>query len=204
MLSATLRGTSVRVPFGSPFSSKVVVRGHCLVTLFLTFNETLKWLSLLSILMQESYMRRQCSDRYIISPLLPFSPTLISLMVSVDVKHHVYLLLITTFNYPWVTAVNIAASSTGVVPLSSKQPYFTTISHSRFSRFVFLCNRTLKAPRPDPGETLRAKLFLPVHGYTVSLKILAVACRLWLLSFTTGTDGIMNTSQHKIKHENNI
>ena len=37
-----------------PFSSKVVVCGHCLVTLPLTINETLKWLSLLPILMQES------------------------------------------------------------------------------------------------------------------------------------------------------
>ena len=134
MLSATLRGTSVRVPFGSPFSSKVVVRGHCLVTLFLPINETLKWLSLPPILMQESYMWRQCSDRYITSPLLPFSPTLISLMVSVDVKHHVYLLLITTFNYPCVTAVNIAASSTGVVPLSSKSSRILRPSHTVVSR----------------------------------------------------------------------
>ena len=29
------RGTSVRIRFGSPFSSKVVVSGHCLVTLSL-------------------------------------------------------------------------------------------------------------------------------------------------------------------------
>ena len=36
------RGTSVRIRFGSPFSSKVVVCGHCLVTLSLTINETLK------------------------------------------------------------------------------------------------------------------------------------------------------------------
>ena len=48
--------------------------------------------------MQESFWWWQCSDRYIISlsPHLhtPFplsSPSLISLMVSVDVKHHVYL-----------------------------------------------------------------------------------------------------------------
>ena len=40
-----------------------------------------------------------CSDRYMLSlfpplytPVPPFSPSLISLMVSVDVKHHVYLL----------------------------------------------------------------------------------------------------------------
>ena len=46
---------SVRIRFGSLFSSKVVVRGHCLVTLSLTIYETLKWLSSLPILMQESF-----------------------------------------------------------------------------------------------------------------------------------------------------
>ena len=60
-------------------------------------TETLKWHSSLPILMQESFWWWQCSDRYIISlfPHLhtpfPISPSLISLMVSVDVKHHVYL-----------------------------------------------------------------------------------------------------------------
>ena len=34
------RGTSVRIHFGSPFPSKSVVCGHCLVTLSLTINET--------------------------------------------------------------------------------------------------------------------------------------------------------------------
>ena len=56
-------------------------------------TETLKWLSSLPILMQESFWWWQCSDRYIISlcPTFPtFSPSLINLMVSVDVKHHVY------------------------------------------------------------------------------------------------------------------
>ena len=48
------------------------------------------------ILMQESFWWWQCSDRYILSffPHLhtpsPFSPSLISLMVSVEVKHNVY------------------------------------------------------------------------------------------------------------------
>ena len=90
------RGTSVRIRFGSPLSSKVVVCRHCFVTLSLTINETLKWLSSLPILMHESFWWRQSSDRYIISlfPYLhnppPFSPSLISLMVSVDVKHNVY------------------------------------------------------------------------------------------------------------------
>ena len=58
-------------------------------------TETLKWLSSLPILMQVSFWWWQCSNRYIISlsPHLhtPFYPSLISLMVSVDVKHHVYL-----------------------------------------------------------------------------------------------------------------
>ena len=49
--------------------------------------------------MQESFWWWQCSDRYIISfkspppyPRTPFSPSLISLMASVDDKRHVYLL----------------------------------------------------------------------------------------------------------------
>ena len=49
------RGTSVRIRFGSPFSAKIVVCGHCLVTLSLTINETLKWLSSLPTLIQESF-----------------------------------------------------------------------------------------------------------------------------------------------------
>ncbi len=44
--------TWVRYRFGSPFSSKVVVFGNCLVTLSPTINETLKWFSSLPILMQ--------------------------------------------------------------------------------------------------------------------------------------------------------
>ena len=47
--------------------------------------------------MQESFWWWQCSNRYIISlfphlhtPFVRFSPSLISLMVSVDVKHHAY------------------------------------------------------------------------------------------------------------------
>ena len=94
------RGTSFRIRFGSPFSSKVVVCGPRLVTLSLTIYETLKWLSSLPILMQESFWWWQCSYTYVYIlplhpppyPFPPFSPSLISLMVSVDVKHHVYLL----------------------------------------------------------------------------------------------------------------
>ena len=72
------RGTSVRICFGSPFSSKVVVCGHCLVTLSLTFYETLKWLSSLPTVMQKSFWWWECSDRYITS-LSPHLHTLFSL-----------------------------------------------------------------------------------------------------------------------------
>ena len=68
------RGTSVRIRFGSPLSSNVVVCGHCLVTLSITINETLKWLSSLPILTQESFWWLQYSDRYIISLSLPPPP----------------------------------------------------------------------------------------------------------------------------------
>ena len=123
--------------FGSPFSSNnnfnvslivkdkvtrqcqpttvIVVGGHCLVTLSLTINQTLKWIWSLPILMQESFWWWQCSDRYIIylylhlcTPFLPppptlptpFSSSLISFIISVHVKHHVYLL---TYCFPFFT-----------------------------------------------------------------------------------------------------
>ena len=62
-----------------------------------TIKETCKRLSSLPILMQESFWCWQCSDRYIISlhpphTPTPFPPALVCLMVSVEVKYHVYLL----------------------------------------------------------------------------------------------------------------
>ena len=76
-----------------PTASMDIITGNSQPT------ETLKWLSLLPIFMQESFWWWQCSDSYIISlsphlhtPFHPFSPSLISLKVSVDVKHHDYLL----------------------------------------------------------------------------------------------------------------
>ena len=44
-------GFGVAVRRGSPFPSKIVVYGHCLVTAH-TINKTLKWLTLLPTLMQ--------------------------------------------------------------------------------------------------------------------------------------------------------
>ena len=87
---------------------KVVVCGHCLWLCPSLPTETLKWLSLLPILMQESFWWWQCSDRYIIF----LSP---HLQVSVDVKHHVYLLI----------AKEIFARLT----LTSWQTYITSIPH---------------------------------------------------------------------------
>ena len=52
----------------------LVVCGHGLVTLSLTINETLKWLSSLPILMQKSFWWWQCSDRYIYTLPLPPPP----------------------------------------------------------------------------------------------------------------------------------
>ena len=94
------RGNFVWICFTSPFYSIAVVSGHCLVILSLTINEIFKWLSSWPILLQKSFWWWQCSDTYIISlfPHLhtpPHPPSLISLMVSVDIKHHASCLL------PW-------------------------------------------------------------------------------------------------------
>ena len=90
---------SVRYRFGSPFSSKRLWFVDSVLWLCPSLSsETLKWLSSLPILMHKSFWWWQCSDSYIVSlsphlhtPFPPFSPSLISRTVSVDVKHHVYL-----------------------------------------------------------------------------------------------------------------
>ena len=94
--------TLVRYHFGSPFSSEMLWFVDTVLQLCPSFpTETLKWLSSLPILMQKSFWWWQCSDRYIISlsphlhtPFPPVSPSQISLMVSVDIKHHVYFTII--------------------------------------------------------------------------------------------------------------
>ena len=60
--------SSVRYRFGSPFFSKRLWFVDTVLWLCPSLStETLKWLSSLPILKQESFWRWQCSDRYIIS-----------------------------------------------------------------------------------------------------------------------------------------
>ena len=67
-----------------------MVCGHGLVTLFLTINETLKWLSSLSHLNAGHSGGDSVAIGIYSTSTSSFSPSLISLMVSVDVKHYVY------------------------------------------------------------------------------------------------------------------
>ena len=64
-----------------------MVCGHCLVTLSLTINETLKWLSSLPILMQESFWRLQCSVGYSL-PLPPSSGIWVPVSTSLEMTQH--------------------------------------------------------------------------------------------------------------------
>ena len=120
-----LSRTSVRFSFGSPSSLQKLLSADILVvTLSLTIKETLKWLSSLPILMQESFWWWQCSDRYLLSlfphlhtPFPPFSPSLISLVVSVDVKHHVYLLINNNNNQPTTVLLGKGDAHFRIIPV---------------------------------------------------------------------------------------
>ena len=61
-----------------PWLSFLFESWHCLLTMSFTINGTLKWLSSLPILMQESFWWWQCSDIGILSPPPPPTHTLIS------------------------------------------------------------------------------------------------------------------------------
>ena len=125
----------VRIRFSSPFSSKVVVCGHCLVTLSLTIMKHLKWLSSLPILMQESFWWGQCSRVYVISPPLlpyplhPFYPSLINLM---------FLWTLSTMFTICVKKWQCGHSSRIVAELhaaaKTKLPASTMICHSRWQQ----------------------------------------------------------------------
>ena len=73
----------------SPFSSRIVVYGHCLVTLSGTMSKTFKWLTTLPFLIPKSFCWWQCCVRYKLplpSYLLGFrSPSFIT-KVAQDVK----------------------------------------------------------------------------------------------------------------------
>ena len=84
--SSTKALPSVQFHFGSPFSSKIVVCGHCLVTLHLTTNEALKQLSLLPILMQKPFWWWQHSEGHI--PLPPPPGILILARTSSETTPH--------------------------------------------------------------------------------------------------------------------
>ena len=97
--------------FGSPFSSKVVVYGHCLVTLSLTINETLKWFSSVTAHLNAGVILvvTLCSDRYLIS-LFPYlhTPFPNKPSVSVDVKHHVYFTYLSTLKLRSCVKIEVA------------------------------------------------------------------------------------------------
>ena len=103
-------------------------------------TDILKWLSLLPILMQESFWWWQCSDRYIISlfshlhtPFPPFSPSLISRTVSVDVKHRVYLLYILKYRLSKFKKMGLIRQG------RVKVGYVTVLHEMFFSAFRFNC-----------------------------------------------------------------
>ena len=65
------RRTLAQFHFSSLLSSKDVVCGHCLATMTLTVNDRLKRLSSLTVIMQESLLWWQCSNRYSLLPPPP-------------------------------------------------------------------------------------------------------------------------------------
>ena len=90
--------TSVRSRFGSPFSSKRLSFVDIVIWLC-PWQWNIKMALIATHHQQESPWWWQCSDKWLISllphlhtPFAPFSPSLISLVVSVAVKHHVYLI----------------------------------------------------------------------------------------------------------------
>ena len=142
------------------------------MTLSLTINETLKWLSSLPTLMQKSFWWWQCSDRYIISPsppppylLPPISPSLRSLVVSVDVKHHVYLLAY------WPLTL-----------LSSLQSYmYTCTSKARSALLSWLRAQSLAAPCLLVLYLWAALVWV---SCTSSSEVLALSCVFFPLLFS--------------------
>ena len=106
-------------------------------------TETLKWLSSLPIFMQKSFWWWQCSDRYIISlsphlhtPFSPFSPSLISHTVSVEVKHHVYLLL--DDRNSWTVLNSYVGSLTNIITMSLNEIHIDRLQPKSTTKGKFL------------------------------------------------------------------
>ena len=113
------------------------------MTLSLTFNETLKWLSSLPFLKlkQKSFWWWQCGDiislfTHLRTPSrLPFSPSLISLMVSVDVKHHAYLFA----EHGGHALISIVSFRVHPSPVPwEREPYYLALLSGAIERFVCL------------------------------------------------------------------
>ena len=95
--------------------------------------------------MQKSFWWWQCSDRYIIAlfphlhtPLPPFSPSLISRTVYVDVKHHVYFLFFPTSRdsqFPQYLAQKTSGSER-VWETSRRSVLFNSILECPLSRII--------------------------------------------------------------------
>ena len=117
-------------------------------------TEALKWLLSLPILMQEPFWWWQCSDRYkspssptsipLPPPPYPFSPSLVSLMVSVDVKHHVYLRIQnTTSSFFWANSFSSPPPPLSLEIYQINHTLITTINfqlnHSQIINTAFHC-----------------------------------------------------------------
>ena len=134
---AVRRLAGTRMDFGliplrlSLLFKKVVVYGHCLVTLSITSYWNIKMALIAAHHNAGIILMVTCSDRYITSllthlhtPFPTFSPSLINSMVSVDVEHHIYF-------------ANDAASTAG-----------------KFSYYQLHCQRSCSRPEGSISITL--------------------------------------------------
>ena len=122
--------------------------------------------------MQESFWWWQCSDRYIISPFphlhtpSPFSPALIRLVVSVDVKHHVYLL---TVHCDTATTSYVQSRDTATRFICLSTCYITTRLYvqSRDKATSFVCLSSMKQQRVSiPNHVTKQRALSVCLGLT--------------------------------------
>ena len=123
----------------------------------------------------------ECSDRYILSlfPRLhtppPFSPSLISLMVSVDVKHHVYLFSVSRLG----PAVRLVSRRTSAryrfgSPFSSKGLWFIETNGRKKTG-----QETIQQKIWNPSLSYTRKCrHAPRHWFSNSLCVLIDKCQM--------------------------